>query len=431
MPYSKILVALDGSHWSAFGGRLTLRLAAAARANVTACHVYGALMHERRFRDMEPTLPRRYRQADGLAKLRQSHGSLIEEGFRALSAGYIDAFRREAQQAGTLVETVAVEGRNYVAILELADRIAADLLVVGAQGLGAADGEPMGSTAARALRHARCDVLVARPPADHRPRDGAEHNDENAAPIGGCVVAGIDGSRHALRALDRAAQVARALGAPLCLAAAYDPQFHAAVFRAMAESLSPCRQAEVGLAKQEGLHDELINDSLGKLYEGLLDEARSRLGDRDVAVETALLRGKAHRAVCDFAAERNAGLIVVGRWGHHRQEISLIGSNAEALARRGPASVLVTRGTDRSAQETAAAGPPGPQGAGEAPLAWDDDAQARLNRVPGFVRAMARRAVEEAVRAAGRDRVALDDFLSVAKRFGMGRGASAAEGGDD
>ena len=55
------------------------------------------------------------------------------------------------------------------------------------------------------------------------------------------------------------------------------------------------------------------------------------------------------------------------------------------------------------------------------PLTWDAEAQARLQRVPSFVRSMARRAVENAVREAGGDRVSPEDFDTVAARFGMGR----------
>jgi hypothetical protein len=53
-------------------------------------------------------------------------------------------------------------------------------------------------------------------------------------------------------------------------------------------------------------------------------------------------------------------------------------------------------------------------------LAWDSDAENRLKRVPSFVRSMAKRAVENSVRELGRKRVSVDDFDSVAARFGMG-----------
>ena len=61
-----------------------------------------------------------------------------------------------------------------------------------------------------------------------------------------------------------------------------------------------------------------------------------------------------------------------------------------------------------------------------APLSWDSDAETRLQRVPSFVRSMAKRAVENAARELGKQRVSADDFDSVAVQFGMGtRGGDA------
>ncbi len=58
----------------------------------------------------------------------------------------------------------------------------------------------------------------------------------------------------------------------------------------------------------------------------------------------------------------------------------------------------------------------------KSPLAWDSEAEVRLQRVPSFVRSMAKRAVENAVRELGKQHVSVDDFDSVAARFGMGPG---------
>ncbi len=52
-----------------------------------------------------------------------------------------------------------------------------------------------------------------------------------------------------------------------------------------------------------------------------------------------------------------------------------------------------------------------------AQLAWDSPAQEALRGVPFFVRALARRKVEEQVAAQGRDRVTLEDFAQAQARF--------------
>ncbi len=406
--YRKILTAIDGSAPAARGGDLAIALARATGAELLACHVYSAGLHSRRFQDMEPGLPEKYQDNERLGELRGMHGSLIEDGFQALSGGYLDEFVTAAGECDVPVTRITEEGRNFVRILEIAERVGADLIVLGAQGLGAVGDGLLGSTTARVLRHATCDVLVAR----------SEAGD-------GCVLAGVDGSAEAIGAVEKAASWARVLERPLRLAAAYDPQFHVEVFRAMGRSLSSERQEQVGLAQQEQLHEDLIDDGLAKLYTGFLDEAKQRLTTAD-GVETALLQGKAYRALSDEAQRCGAGLLVVGRFGHHREAESLVGSNAEALVRLSGRNVLVTACADAPAKpqavETAATASSDETAPG-IEMIWDDDALARLERIPSFARPMARRAIEQAARDAGADRVTLDVFEQTARRFGMGGGA--------
>jgi hypothetical protein len=93
--------------------------------------------------------------------------------------------------------------------------------------------------------------------------------------------------------------------------------------------------------------------------------------------------------------------------------------------RTAAANVLLVGGVDDRRQDTQVAraveSVPTP-GA----LVWDPDAEARLHRVPSFVRSMAKRAVENAVRELGKSRVSADDFQNVAAQFGMGRPGGSA-----
>jgi len=404
--YKHILVALDGSAPAACGGRIALDLAGPGGAVVWACHVYGAGMHRQRFEDMEPGLPVDYQEPASLAELRNAHGSLIQEGFEALSAGFVEDYVRSAKDAGLDARALLAEGRNYVRIIELARQTEADLIVLGATGLGCeGDGAAgLGSTAQRVLRHAPCDVLIARD-----------------APGRG-VLAGVDGSVAALAAVRTAAGVATTLDRGLHLAAVYDPEFHTTVFRTMGGALSPERQEQVGLAEQEGLHDRIINEGLATLYGSYLDQAREQLNGQ-VSIECVLLTGKVQAGLCDGADKAQADLVVVGRYGHHREAMSQIGSNAESLARHARGGVLVVGGagqTPAAPGKEASVTPVESDVEGELP--WDAPAEQCLTRVPPFARPMARRAIEAAVRAEGRDRVTTEDFAAVAKRFGMAQG---------
>jgi len=399
--YKTILLALDGSPDSLAGGRLAVALSRHLGCEIACIHAYDERIHDTRFREMEPGLPERYQEPDHLEQLRASHGALMTEGFAALSRGYLEAFLGEARKAGAAVHDLVQKGRNYTVLLEKIETGAFDLAILGATGLGAQGDGLLGSTATRVLRRATCDVVVARGvPWEGRP-----------------LVVGIDGSDNGLLAARKGVTWARALGGGLELAAAYDPGLHRTVFATMGQSLSPERQAEVGLERQQELHEELIDDGLRRLYEVFLQQAVAATHRLGADPRPHLVQGKAYRALAALAIERQAGLLAVGRFGHHREAGTDVGATAEAVARLAPCSVLVVSGA-----------PPGPAQAREAgsetgtahALPWDPEALARLERIPSFARAMARRAVEERVRAAGGARVGVSDFAQAAEAFGMG-----------
>ncbi len=388
--YQTILVCLDGSEYSSAGGEAALKLARYLGSKVTALHVYAARLHDSRFRDMEPGLAQQYQEEQKLKNLRDTHATLITEGLEALSQGYMEKFVDKARAGGIQVSEANTQGRNYVKILEEAEGRGADLIVLGAHGLGRLDDGVLGGTASRVLRHAVCDVLIARRPLS-----------------GGKVTVGVDGSDEARTAVRKAAVWTRLIQGSLELVAAYDPFFHNKVFKTMAGSLSPKRQEEVGLSEQEKLHKEIIDDGLGALYADFLKQADELASSFGLETETRLLQGKAYRAFVDHLNENNRGLAVVGRFGHHRDNFSTIGSNAEAVVRYSSANVLVTAGEEDNTRE------PRPD------IEWEAEALARLDRVPVFARSMARRSVEEHTIKTGGEQVTLEYFLEVAGKFGM------------
>jgi hypothetical protein len=114
-------------------------------------------------------------------------------------------------------------------------------------------------------------------------------------------------------------------------------------------------------------------------------------------------------------------MIVVGRFGHHRQPVSRLGSNAENLVRLTSANVLLVGGVQDAVEHTPPVGHT-VETTDPASMQWEDAAVAKLERVPSFVRHIAKAAVESAVRKAGNTRIFAADFDAVAGQFGMGKG---------
>ena len=392
--YSKILVAFDGSKCSLIGGEIALKLTQMLGSELVATHIYDAGLHSKRFVEMEPTLPMEYQEESKLNELRETHDDLIFDGFEALSKGYMEQYLKKADEYGVMVNQVHKEGRNYIQLLKLIKEHNINLVVLGAHGLGALGDGALGSTAQRVLRFAHCDVLIARRPMNS-----------------GGIITGIDGSDDAMAAFRKAVVCSRTLGKQLTLVAAYDPHFHTTIFKTMAGALSQERQEEVGVVKQETLHEEIIDDGLGKLYQSFLDNAHEKCIELGMEAGTELLQGKAYQKVNEYVEESGTDLTIVGRFGNHREDSALIGSQSELIASRSQSNVLVTKATD--IQEKSAE-------TDSQPLAWDDDAQARFDRIPSFAQSMARKAIENSMRSQGKTRVTLADFQEIAQQFGMG-----------
>jgi len=385
-----ILVCLDGSADSEAAGRLALALAGAEGLDIVAAHIYDARIHEARFRQMEPGLPEKYQAAEGLDELRNTHTTLMTDGFEALSRGYMSDFVQRSREAGLQIETVVEEGRNYVRLLEIAERIKHGLSVLGAAGLGDMGDGMLGSTASRLVRNLHCDVLVGRA----------------SAPDNGPVLVGVDGSDSALAAMQKAQSWTHALDVPLHLAAAFDPLLHQHVFKAMAATMPPEAQAAVGLDKQQELHESLIDEGLGILYQAFLDDAARKASEDGQTPETHLAANKAYQALVNTADSIGASMICLGRFGHHQEHLSDLGATAEAVVRLSGTNVFLASSPAAAIQERT-----------ETEIPWDSDALDRLKGVPRFVRKMAKRGVESLARNEGAKRVTVNHFEQVARNF--------------
>jgi rubrerythrin len=102
-----------------------------------------------------------------------------------------------------------------------------------------------------------------------------------------------------------------------------------------------------------------------------------------VDLKITLLDGKPFERILRHAGQANAWLLTLGRIGVHSDEAMDIGATTENLLRQAPCNVLITSRKFYPPMDVKA----------EASIAWTPEAEARMERVPGFVKAMARTAV--------------------------------------
>ena len=396
--YRKILVALDGTEWSNLAMGASLELAGLDKASrIIGCHVYGALMHRTRFEQMEPGLPERYQEEKELTRLRGAHEDLISDGMRIISDAYLAPLNHLANQKQINFEGLTPEGRNYMEILKAAKQKQADLIVVGAHGHGYVPEAILGSTSERILSHSwHSDVLLMKKPWSLK-----------KAPI----LVGVDGSQNSYAALLRAATLASSIGTKVKAIAVYDPYLHSGVFTNIAGVLPEEKQAKFNFTAQEELHDEIIDDGLEQLYRSNLEQGVQLVNNLDVELDSEVLNGKVFPQIHHHAAALNAGLVVMGRWGLHKETPSLIGSNTQSFARICTTNLLVVAAPTKEITlpllET------------EEPLEWTEEALKILDRIPNFARTMARAAIEKRARESGADVVEESLVRAISEKMGM------------
>ncbi len=140
--YKTILLAVDLNHESSWAKALPMALG--------QCHAFGAELHAM---TVVPDM--------GMAIVGSFFPSDYEEKAIARATEELHALTAKNVPAGTKVQHHVASGTIYREILNAADQIGADLIVMSARRPELED-YLLGPNAARVVRHAQCSVLVVR-----------------------------------------------------------------------------------------------------------------------------------------------------------------------------------------------------------------------------------------------------------------------------
>lgn len=139
--YRRILVALDGSGGSQTALRRAILL---ARDTETPLHALA----------VEDDLPRY------AATVSETEAARAEKD--AFFGQIMDEARALAVEMGVAFESEVLVGHVAQSIVQRAQQLGADLIVLGHSGHSSVWGNLLGSTADKVARHAPCDVLIVR-----------------------------------------------------------------------------------------------------------------------------------------------------------------------------------------------------------------------------------------------------------------------------
>jgi nucleotide-binding universal stress UspA family protein len=183
---TKILLATDGSKDAALAARAAVELADKSDSELHLAHAW-------------TNVPSAHFEEYVRARLEEEGRRVLDEEARRIEAA-----------GGDLTGVHLREGRTQEVIVDLAEEIGVDLIVVGSRGLGALGSLVMGSVSEGVVRLASCPVLIM--------RDG-----EKGAWPPEKVVVGDDGSEEAKRAAELGASIGKPYGAEATLLRAQLP----------------------------------------------------------------------------------------------------------------------------------------------------------------------------------------------------------------
>jgi nucleotide-binding universal stress UspA family protein len=369
--YKRIFVPVDNSDHSNRCVDLGVAWAQAFGATLIGSHVYAAKMHDYRFKQMEYTLPEEYQDEKELERQRKIHDSLITMGLQLISDSYLDVMEHRCHELGLPFERRTYDGRTFQPLVDDIRAGQYDMVIIGALGMGAVKDSLLGSVCERVVRRVATDTLVVK---DVRPWLEQQ--------TGGIMV-GVDGSPQSFAALKAATALGKAFRRPVEAVAVYDPYLHYAMFNSIVGVLSDQAAKIFRFKEQEQLHEEIIDTGLARIYQSHLEIAKKVAAEDGVELKITLHAGKAFEKLLDHVRKTKPWLVIVGKIGVHSDDSMDIGGNAENLLRLAPCHVMLVSGKYLPPLDVKA----------EESVNWTKEALERMERVPAFVRGIARTAV--------------------------------------
>jgi len=367
--YHQILLAADSSDHANQGVKDAVAMAKIWDSKITGTHVYAAKLHDMRFRQMEGGLPEQFRQEEELERQRDVHDDLITRGLSIITDSYLDQVDRVCEKEKIDFSRRSLEGKNYRELTREANSGNYDLLIMGAQGLGAIKGSLLGTVCERVARRSNIDTLVIKEP-------------QKSISEGPIVVA-VDGSQFSYGGLLRGMALAQEWDVPLHVISAFDPYYHYVAFNRIAGVLSEEAGKVFRFQEQEQLHEEIIDSGLAKIYDGHLSVCKDIAKDYDIEIQTKLLDGKPWDAILKYTKQLKPSLLILGKTGIHVDDELDIGGNSENLLRLVDCAVLLTQFEHQPRLESLA----------DVTTSWTVEAEDRMKNVPSFVQNMARAAI--------------------------------------
>jgi nucleotide-binding universal stress UspA family protein len=228
-------------------------------------------------------------------------------------------------------ETAVASGPPAEVLLSEADRLGADLLVVGSVGMSGARRFMLGNVPNKVSHHADTDLLIVK--TDKKKQDGEGYDK---------ILAGTDGSPTAMRAVEMASEFAQTMGAQLTIACVFEPiSEHEQEQMRRAGSQDAIGQWGAGRSTRD-TPDEFRWRIAGTSHaEDVLDRALSCATEKSVEPELRAIEGNPAEALLSLAEREGFGLIALGSVGMAGPKRFMLGNVPHRISHHAPTDVLI------------------------------------------------------------------------------------------
>lgn len=299
-----IMVAIDFSEQAALAFRQACVLAKEFDAELTLFHSCGSYGQE---------------ISDYAFVALNSRKDVRLPSLRELAQAEMESFLRDKDTQGLNLKVVIQDnGRVAQQILDYAEQMSADLLVLGSAGKSAAARFLLGTIAARVLRHARCPVMLVRPKSD------AQHCELPSMPKR--ILIASDFSAAAYVAAREGLRFAKRAHADVDLLHVVD-----------VEAFLPFKTFAVRSLVEEWTKEitKEAKQNLSNYLDGLT-EAEDVIGQH-------IVNGKPANEIAAACRRYNADLVIIGAHGLSNPADLILGSTAERVAEKAPCPVLILK----------------------------------------------------------------------------------------
>jgi nucleotide-binding universal stress UspA family protein len=218
-----------------------------------------------------------------------------------------------AREQGVNVITEVIQGEPYKRIVDYADSLEIDLIIMPTHGRRGLERFLLGSTTERVVRRAEVPVLTVKPDTDS----------SISYPYGNVLVP-TDGSDCARAALSTGVDVVKAERGSLHLVSVIDTM-------------------SLGVDVRSDVRIELLDESANRILEDAVDFAENA-GITPVS-ETVKYGKSIHGGILSYIEDNDIDLVVVGTHGRTGFNRYMLGSVTEYLIRTSPIPVLTVRET--------------------------------------------------------------------------------------